>query len=57
MAGKIRTLKVGESMYFDKPQNIVSGTALAQVLHGYVEPGFEFTTRKEGAGARIWRTA
>jgi hypothetical protein len=56
MAGRIRALKVGESLYFDKRQNIVCGTALAQKLHGRVDASFEFVTRKEGDGARIWRT-
>lgn len=57
LAGRIRALQVGESMYVDKPQPIVSANAHAQVVNGRAPKGAEYTTRREGDGCRIWRTA
>lgn len=56
LSGRIRALKVGESLY-DESQSRLASLAHAQVVNGRADPGFAYVTRKEGEGARIWRTA
>jgi hypothetical protein len=56
LSGRIRALKVGESLW-DESHSRLAAIAHAQIVNGRVDPGFAYVTRKEGAGARIWRTA